>query len=101
MKKLLFNFYFMIILGLTAQAVFVVVAGNETTVKRLQYEAIAYENEALEERISLLQDKIARGQSLEEIETYLTANGYIAIDRAIEVTPESTQFDELTVASAQ
>ena len=101
MKKLLFNFYFMIILGLTAQAVFVVIVGNETTVKRLQYEAILTENESLEESISLLQDKIARGQSLEGIENYLAAGGYVAIDRAIRVTALPTEFTDLTVASVQ
>jgi hypothetical protein len=98
MKKLLFNFYFMIILGLTAQAIFVVVTGNATTVKRLQYEALLQENEALEERISILSDRIAQGQSLEELEAYLTANGYVAAEAAVKV---ANQTHELTVASIQ
>lgn len=85
MKKLIANFYFTVILSLCAQAIFVIIAGNNTTINRLKYEKITSENDALEEEIIILHDRIASKQALANLLPEASSEGFIAIENTTNV----------------
>lgn len=85
MKKIVVNFYLIAILLLAAQAIFVIVSGNNTTINRLKYEQIVKENQQLEEEIIYLNDKIAAKQALVSLENEASIAGFIAIEHITKV----------------
>jgi C4-dicarboxylate-specific signal transduction histidine kinase len=64
MKKIVANFYLLALLGLVAQAIYVVSVNNSAITDSLKVGAVQTENKQLQQKISLLEDKIARMQSL-------------------------------------
>jgi hypothetical protein len=90
MKKMIINFYFLVFLGLIAQAVFVVVAGNATVASRLKFNKISEENQQLEARASLLRNRIATSKALANLEGQ-EQSGYVEITKLIEVYSKQTQ----------
>lgn len=85
MRKIIANFYLLAILLLAAQAISVIVSGNNTTINRLKYEQILKENQQLEEEIIYLNDKIAAKQALVSLEKEASNAGFVAIEQITKV----------------
>ena len=68
MSKLKENFYWLIALGLIAQAVFVVFSSNAAVSDNYRLSSIQAENDELREQIDILENKIAARRSLGAIQ---------------------------------
>jgi hypothetical protein len=99
MQKITHNFYLILALGLAAQAIFVVISGNATTLHRLRFESVQRENERLEERLIGLRDKIAAESSLAHLQNLGQTNDYVPITQAIEVHLSTEAGSEGAIAS--
>ncbi len=68
MSKIKENFYWLIALGLIAQAVFVVFSSNAAVSDNYRLSSIQAQNDDLREQIDILENKIAARRSLSTIE---------------------------------
>lgn len=84
MKRLVANYYLFVMLGLIAQALFVVFSGNVSIASNLQLKKLQAENDAIDVRISLLQDQISSNNSSYNLTSQTEFTDYAPIaDRTV------------------
>ena len=81
MKKLIFNFYLLVILALIAQAIFVVFTSNTTIADSLKVKKIQAENQQINDRLSVLEDKITQSQAINHLTGQAVNQDFVSIDK--------------------
>ncbi len=81
MKKIVYNLCFLIVLGLVAQAIFVVFSSNTTITASLKVKKIQAENYQLQQNISILEDKITAQQAINNLSLQADGQDYVDIDK--------------------
>jgi cell division protein FtsB len=72
MRKIIVNYYFLAILFVVAQAIFVVARGNSSIMNNKQIQAARAENQLLEQKVSSLESQLAHLSSIENAREHQT-----------------------------
>ncbi len=89
MKKILINYYLLATLALIAQAIFVVYSGNIAIATNLEITSLQAENDAINENIRLLQDKISYNNSSHALAETADYGQFVPIQDRLLVAPRS------------
>lgn len=89
MQKLIINYYLLAILGLIAQAIFVVFSSNVSIATNLEIKTFQAENQAMTDQIRVLQDKISSNNSSYNLISQAEFSNYVPITSRTLVSPRS------------
>lgn len=89
MQKLIVNYYIFAILGLIAQAVFVVFSSNISIATNLEIKTLQFANQTASDRIRILQDKISSNNSSYNLTSQTEFADYVPITNRTLVSSRS------------
>lgn len=89
MQKLIINYYIFAILGLIAQAIFVVFSSNISIATNLEIKSLQAENQLVNDQIRVLEDKISSNNSSYNLISQAEFNDYVPITKRTLVSSRS------------